>query len=141
MVQGAFGTVLWIVCGLSAVAAFAALVTGAKTWKDYGKGGLAMDGDHAAGPPAGSAASAHERNAEIREMLEARNARRARRGEPPLDVEQELARLTAPLVDPELRGEIRDLVIARNKRRERLGKPPLEVEAEIEREIASLTDL
>ena len=54
---------------------------------------------------------------------------------------QELARLTAPLIDPELRGEIRDLVIARNKRRERLGKPPLDVEAEIEREIAGLTDL
>ena len=74
-------------------------------------------------------------------MLEARNARRARRGEPPLDVDEEFARLTAPLIDPELRGEIRDLVIARNKRRERLGKPPLDVEAEIEREIAGLTDL
>ena len=85
--------------------------------------------------------ASQERNAEIRQMLEARNARRARRGEPPLDVEQELARLTAPMIDPELRGEIRDLVIARNKRRERLGKPPLDVEAEIEREIADLTDL
>ena len=139
--QHAFGTVLWIVCILGAIAAFAALITGRKTWKDYGKGGLSLDGDTSAGPPAGSAMASHERNAEIRQMLEARNARRARRGEPPLDVEQELARLTAPMIDPELRGEIRDLVIARNKRRERLGKPPLDVEAEIEREIADLTDL
>ena len=139
--QHAFGTVLWIVCALSAFGAFIALVTARKTWKDYGKGGLSLDRDDASGPAAGSAAAAHERNAEIREMLEARNARRARRGEPPVDVEQELARLTAPMVDPELRSEIRDLVIARNHRRARLGKPPLEVEAEIEREIAGLTDL
>jgi hypothetical protein len=140
-VQHAFGTVLWIVCILGAIAAFAALVTGRKTWKDYGKGGLSLDRDAANGPAAGSAVATHERNAEIRQMLEARNARRARRGEPPLDVDEELARLTAPMIDPELRGEIRDLVIARNKRRERLGKPPLDVETEIEREIAGLTDL
>lgn len=139
--QHAFGTVLWIVCILGAIGAFAALVSGRKTWKDYGKGGLSLDGDAPRGPSAGSAVSSQERNAEIRQMLEARNARRARRGEPPLDVEEELARLTAPMIDPELRSEIRDLVIARNKRRERLGKPPLEVEAEIEREIAGLTDL
>ena len=50
-------------------------------------------------------------------MLEARNARRARRGEPPIDVDEELARLTAPAIDPELREEIRELVIARNPRR------------------------
>jgi hypothetical protein len=140
-VQHAFGTVLWVVCILAAVGAFAALVTARTTWKDFGKGRLSMDGDAPHGPAAGSAASIHERNAEIREMLEARNVRRARRGEPPLDVDDELARLTAPMIDPELRGEIRDLVIARNKRRERLGKPPLDVDAEIEREIADLTDL
>ena len=74
-------------------------------------------------------------------MLEARNARRRRRGEPDLDVEAELARLTAPAVDDELRSEIRDLVIARNHRRARQGKPPLDVEAEIERQIAALNDL
>jgi hypothetical protein len=74
-------------------------------------------------------------------MLEARNARRARRGEAPLDVDAELARLTAPHVDPELRQEIRDLVKARNYRRTRAGKPPLDVEAEVEREIARLGEL
>jgi hypothetical protein len=74
-------------------------------------------------------------------MLQARNARRIRRGEAPLDVESELARLTAPLVDPELRQEIRDLVIARNNRRVRAGKPALDVDAEIEREIARLSEM
>jgi hypothetical protein len=140
-VQHAFETVLWVVCALSALGALAALISGAKTWKDYGKGGLAMDADEPHGPAAGSAVAIQERDAEIRELLEARNARRVRRGQPPLEIERELARLTAPMVDPALRDEIRDLVIARNLRRVRRGKPPLEVEAEIEREIAGLTDL
>ncbi len=79
-----------------------------------------------------------ERDTEIRQLLEARNARRRRRGQPEVDVERELAQLTAPAIDPELRQEIRDLVLARNHRRARQGKPPLDVEAEIEREIAGL---
>jgi hypothetical protein len=74
-------------------------------------------------------------------MLEARNARRARRGEPPLDVEHELRRLTAPAIDSALRAEIRDLVIARNYRRTRKGQAPLDIEAEIERQIAGLSGL
>ena len=90
---------------------------------------------------ASSAAALRERDEEIRQMLEARNSRRVRRGEQPLDVDEELAKLTAPQIDPELRAEIRDLVIARNYRRARAGKPPLDVEAEIEREIAELGNL
>jgi hypothetical protein len=140
-VHAAFATVIWIVCGLGIVAAFAALALSGKTWEDYGKDHLLMDGDAARGPKPGSAAALLERDSEIRQMLEARNARRLRRGEEPLDVERELARLTAPQIDPELRGEIRDLVLARNHRRARAGKPLLDVEAEIEREIASLRDL
>ena len=89
----------------------------------------------------GSASALLERDTEIRQLLEARNARLERRGEPPIDVEQELTRLTAPQIDAELRAEIRDLVIARNHRRVRAGKPPLDVEAEIEREIADLRGL
>ena len=58
-----------------------------------------------------------------------------------MDVEAELARLTAPVIDAELRGEIRDLVVARNHRRARRGEPPLDVEAEIEREIAGLSEI
>jgi hypothetical protein len=77
----------------------------------------------------------------VRQMLDARTARRRRRGEPELDVERELARLTAPAIDSELRSEIRDLVIARNHRRARQGKPALDVETEIERQISELSQL
>jgi hypothetical protein len=135
-VQHAFGTVLWIVCGIGIVVAVGLLIVSGKVWEEFGKDGLVMDRDSPQGPAAGSAAANVERDAEIRQMLQARNARRERRGEAPIDVEAELARLTAPQIDPELRQEIRELVIARNHRRERAGKPPLDVDAEVEREIA-----
>jgi hypothetical protein len=140
-VQAAFGTVIWIVCGVGLLGAIAALLTGGKTWEELGKSHLVMDRDVPTGPRPGSSAALRERDTEIRQLLEARNARRARRGEPPIDVEDELRRLTAPQIDSELRSEIRDLVIARNHRRARQGKPPLDVETEIEREISSLSDV
>ena len=134
--EDAFGIVLFAVVAVGAVAAVWALWGAGDAYRQIGRGGLSIgDGEDRPAPAPSGAAAAGERDAEIRQMLEARNARRARRGEPPLDVEQELARLTAPMIDPELRGEIRDLVIARNKRRECLGKPPLDVEAEIERQL------
>jgi hypothetical protein len=143
-VQSAFGTVVWVVSGVGVVGAIVALLLSRQTWDEYGKRHLLLDTDvgreaAAAGSPAGL----RERDTEIREMLEARNARRRRRGEPEVDIEQELARLTAapPAIDAGLRQEIRDLVIARNHRRARQGKPPLDVEAEIEREIAGLSGI
>jgi hypothetical protein len=139
--QAQFGTVLWIVCGCGIIAALASLISSGKNWEEYGKSRLLMESDFLRGPRPGSAASILERDTEIRELLEARNLRRARRGEAPIDVESELKRLTAPSIDAELRGEIRDLVIARNVRRARAGKPPLDVESEIEREIAGLSSL
>ncbi len=142
-VHGAFGTVLWVVCVLAVLIALGALVFSRKTWEDFGKGHFVMDRDSGEGSRAGAGAPVAERDTEIRQLLEARNERRARRGEPPVDVEQELTRLTAaaPAVDPALREEIRQLVVARNHRRVRAGKPPLDVEAEIEREIAGLGGL
>ena len=137
----AFGTVLWIVCGVGILAAFVGLATAGKTWEEIGKSRLLMDRDMPSATRATSAAAIAERDTEIRQMLEARNMRRARRGEPPIDVEAELRRLTAPQIDSELRGEIRQLVIARNHRRARRGEPPLDVEAEIEREITALEKL
>jgi hypothetical protein len=133
--HSAFIIVIWVVSLLALVIAFGALIAGRKTWEDYGKGRFVMD--HDTSPEAAPA----ERDDEIRQLLEARNARRERRGEAPVDVDDELARLTAPAVDPELREEIRQLVVARNHRRVRAGKPPLDVEAEIEREITSLGGL
>jgi hypothetical protein len=137
----AFGIVLWIVCITGAVFAVVALISSQKTWRDFGKEGLVMDSELPRGVAHTSPASLRERDEEIRQMLEARNARRVRRGEQPLDVEEELAKLTAPQIDPELRSEIRDLVIARNYRRTRAGKPPLDIEAEIERQISELGNL
>jgi hypothetical protein len=142
-VHSTFNIVIWAVCIVAVLIAIGALIAGRKTWEDFGKGHLVMDGDSAqdSSPDPGTAMS--ERDTEIRQMLEARNERRARRGEPPIEIEQELARLsaTAPTIDPALREEIRQLVVARNHRRVRAGKPPLDVEAEIEREIAGLGGL
>ena len=140
--HGSLGTLVWIVLIVAAVIALAAMATSGKAWDEVGKDRLLMERD-APSPGAGSGAALHERDEEIRQMLEARNARRARRGEEPVDVEQELRRLTGaqPQIDPQLRQEIRDLVEARNYRRARAGKPPLDVDAEVEREIARLGDL
>lgn len=140
-VPGSFEPVLFIVCGLGILAALFAMISARKTWDEYGKSRLLMERDERSGPASGSAAALVERDAEIRQLLEARNKRRERRGEPPLDVEHELSRLTALQIDGQLRREIRDLVVARNHRRARAGRPPLDVEAEVAREIAELTTL
>ncbi len=135
--HSAFETVIWVVCGLGLIVALVALIRSGKTWDEFGKSRLSLDSD----PAQASPTAALERDAEIRQLLDARNARRIRRGEAPLDVEQELKRLTAPLVDASLQQEIRELVLARNYRRVRAGKPPLDVEAEVRREIEGLTGI
>lgn len=137
-VQGAFGIVVWVVGIAGAIIAVVALFATRNTWQDFGKDGLLRDSEIPRPAPGRVASATQERDEEIRQMLQARNARRIRRGEQPIDIEEELGRLTAPLVDPELRAEIRDLVIARNYRRTRAGQPALDVDAEVEREIARL---
>jgi hypothetical protein len=139
-VHGSFNTVLWIVCVVAVVVALAALISTRQTWQDFGKNGLLMDSELKS-QPASSPAPDQERDEEIRQMMEARNARRLRRGEAPLDVEQEIARLTPQKVDPELESEIRDLVKARNYRHVRAGKPALDIEAEVQRELEKLRSL
>jgi hypothetical protein len=138
-VQSAFPIVVFGVAIVGGIGAIVALVMSHGTWADYGKHHLVLDSEQPRGRPTAPAATTTERDDEIRQMLEARNARRRRRGEPEVDVEAELARLTVPRIDDELRAEIRDLVMARNHRRVRRGQPPLDVEAEIEREIAGLS--
>ena len=95
--------------------------------------------DKGSAPPAGAASDA-ERDDEIRQLLTARNARRAAAGRETVDVEAELARLVRPAVevDPALREEIRELVVAKNARRVRKGLEPLDVEAEVERQVREL---
>jgi hypothetical protein len=139
-VHATFNTVLWVVCIVAVVVALAALISTRTTWQDFGKNGLLMDSELKAAPSSSSSPD-QERDEEIRQMMEARNARRLRRGEEPLDVEQEIARLTPQKLDPELQSEIRDLVKARNYRRVRAGKPPLDIEAEVQREVEKLRKL
>ena len=95
-VHAAFGTVLWIVLGVAVVIAILALVMSSRTWSDFGRGGLVMDRDESRPGSGVGPTTVRERDEDIRSMLEARNARRIRRGEAPIDVEQELSRLTAP---------------------------------------------
>jgi hypothetical protein len=138
--QEAFGIVLFVVVGVAIVAAGYAIAGSGELYRRIGRGGLSLDrdSDHP-GAVRAAAVSRAEADVEIRQMIEARNARRAARGEPPLDVEEEIARLTAPpAVDPQLEAEIRSLVVARNERRERQGKPPLDVEAEVRRQVEEL---
>ena len=134
--QDAFAYVLFGVVLVGIVAATAGLLLSGKAYQQIGKGGFFSDED-APRPASGGA----ERDAEIRQMLTARNARRAESGGDMVDVEAELARLTAPAgtpVDPALRAEIRELVVAKNARRARKGLEPLDVEAEVERRLREL---
>lgn len=139
--QSTFEAVVWIVCGLGIVVALIGLVGVGRIWEDYGRNHLVMERDDGPAGETSAAASLAERDEEIRQMLEAKNARRVRRGEAPVDIDTELARLAAPRIDENLRTEIRELVAARNFRRMRQGKPPLDVAAEVEREIARLSGL
>src|SRR3954451_3776065 len=142
--QDAFGIVLFSVVGIGVVLAIASLFTRGRLYDDIGRGGMSIREDRDARPrrPAGPPpVDAAERDAEIRQMLEARNARRAARGQAPLDVEQELQALTRPpppSADPELVEEVRTLVEARNARRIARGREPLDVEAEVQRQLRDL---
>ena len=136
-----FGTAFLIITGLAVVAALATLfVGGDRPYESIGRGELTLDRPEP-GPPAGSAAARAESEAEIRQLLEAKSARRERRGEAPLDVEAELAALTRPAptpADEALREEVRQVVVARNDRRLARGQEPLDVEAEVDRQLREL---
>jgi hypothetical protein len=142
--QEAFGIVLFVVVGIGIVVAIASLFTRGRLYDDIGRGGLSIGEDRDARPRAGAASTpvnVAERDDEIRQMLEARNARRAARGEATVDVEQELRALTRPSAaaeDPEIVEEVRALVHARNARRIARGQEPLDVEAEVERQLRDL---
>ena len=137
--QEAFGTLIWVVAIGGAIVAIYTLVGTGRSYREIGDGGIGHDEDDR-GDGAPMSADA-ERDMEIRQLLEGRNARRARRGEAPQDVEEQFAALTRPpaTVDDELRDEIRQHVLARNARRVRAGGEPLDVEQEIVRRISELS--
>jgi hypothetical protein len=127
--EDAFAIVLFVVVGVAFVAAVWALVTSRSSYDQIGSGGLIST------PPETTAA---ERDAEIRQMLEARNAIRTARGEEAHDVDAELRALAGTAEDPELREEVRGIVEAANARRAARGQEPLDVEAEIDRRLREL---
>jgi hypothetical protein len=144
--QEAFGTGIFVVVGIGAVLAIVSLFGRGRLYDDIGRGGLSIGEDRDMRPRAASQAgvggtvSTAERDDDIRQMLEARNARRAAQGRETVDVEAELAELTKPAAatDPEILEEVRTLVEARNARRIARGKEPLDVEAEIARQLRDL---
>jgi hypothetical protein len=137
-----------VIIGISLIAivvAVAASMASGGLYERIGRGGLSMDGHEQGGRPGpkpGSAAARAEADEEIRQLVEAKSARRVARGQPALDVDAEIAKLTqaAPApADEGLREEVRQLVVARNERRVRQGKEPLDVETEVERQLKDLT--
>lgn len=130
--QDAFGYVVFGVVIVSALIAVATFFMSGKAYDEIGKGGFSIDRST---PPRTTPAV---RDTEIRQMLEAANARRVRRGLEPRDLDAELARLTRAGVDPALEEEVRSLVVARNERRARKGMEPLDVEAEVQRQLEAL---
>jgi hypothetical protein len=122
--------VLIVVPLIAFAVAIVALATSGGSYDRIGRGGLSLDDPPPTAPPA-------EREADLRALLEARNARRVARGEPPADIDAELRALRAP-ADPEIEAEVRQLVEARNARRAARGEPPLDVDAEVSRRLPEL---
>lgn len=136
-----------VIIGISVIAIVVAVIASVASgglYERIGRGGLSMDGDEQqgrSGPKPGSAAARAEADEEIRQLVEAKSDRRVARGQPALDVEAEIAKLTqaAPApADEGLREEVRQLVIARNERRVRQGKEPVDVETEVDRQLRDL---
>jgi hypothetical protein len=146
------GDVILIVVLAAVPVALAAFVLGARNALDeIGKGQFAVEfeSDLDQNPnPVEPVASAEVREAEIRQMVEARAYRQQARGEAPVDVEAEVSRLVGEGrarsrvgSNAQLREEVRQLVVARNERRKRQGKEPLDVEEEIDRQLRELEGL
>src|SRR4051812_8012524 len=143
--MGAFGTTLVIISLVAVVVAIASFWGSGKIYRGLGRtGAFTLDGDEErrpAAPVSQSPGNDPVAREEIRQMLEAKSARREARGEAPLDIDAEMAALTAsapPSSDDALRDEVRQLVVARNERRVARGQEPLEVEAEVDRQLRDL---
>src|SRR3989440_2792692 len=139
---GTFGTVVVVIGCLGVIVAIFSLRGTSGLYDRIGKGDFSLDEpDRPRGPEPGSPQARAEAEEEIRQLVEAKSARREARGEPALDVEAEVAALMGPPAgaDSALREEVRQLVVARNERRMRRGEEPLDVEAEVERQLRDLS--
>lgn len=151
LIENGLSVVVFGAIAFSLVMSLLFLITRGESGSLYdhiGAGGISREGDHAGdGAGAGDPAIAQaEREREIRQMLGARSERLVRSGQPPLDVDAELARLLegerdgrdSNRRDAGLVAEVRQLVIARNERRARQGMAPLDVDGEVARTLAEL---
>jgi len=141
------GYVLTLIALIALPIALIAFARSGPLWQSIGKGPFAIEQEM---PPPSRLSQPEPpvdrklQEAEARQMLEAKSYRRRQRGEAPLDVEAEVARLlespgaVGPAIDEKLRAEVRQLVVARNERRMRRGEEPLDVEVEMERQLADL---
>jgi hypothetical protein len=162
--HAAFPFVLFGSIALFVVLGVISMLTRNNLYDQIGQGGLTLGDDRSAGRAAsesdgaldGAAAYGSEpraeREREIRQMLQARSDRLVRRGERPLDIDAELAKLEGAdrfgagalggaggaSHDSGLTLEVRQLVVARNERRRRQGQPALDVDAEVARTLAEL---
>jgi hypothetical protein len=140
-VESGLAVVVIVVSILGIVGAVVAFAGSGRLYDEVGRGSFSLDRAPPEGPAPDSAAGRAEAAAEIRQLVEAKSARREKRGEAPLDVDAEVAALTSPpggVADEALRDEVRQLVVARNERRTRRGEAPLDVEAEVDRQLREL---
>jgi hypothetical protein len=144
------GDVILIIAIAAIPVAAIVFVLGAGTaLRQIGKGQFAIEQElpQKGGGSMSGGGSGEVREAEIRQMVEAKAYRREQRGGEPIDVEAEVRRLMddapAPSLahDDDLRTEVRQLVVARNERRQRKGQEPLDVESEVERQLRELENL
>ncbi len=143
------GEVILIVVFVALPVAAIAFAVSGRALRQIGKGQFAIEQELPQTADSGPApsSSGETREAEVRQMVEAKAYRQRSRGEEPLDVEAEVSRLLddqpAPSTgaDEGLREEVRQLVVARNERRARKGQEPLDIETEVERQLRELENL
>jgi hypothetical protein len=144
------GDAIVLIIAVAIPVAVLSFIGSGAVFRQIGKGPLAIEQEL----PQKSGSAPREvppevREAEIRQLLEAKAYRQEVRGERPLDVDGELERLLAEErgrrsglhADAELVAEVRQLVEASNARRIRRGKDPLDVEAEVKRQLDELEAL
>jgi hypothetical protein len=149
-VEAAFPIVVFGSIALFIVVGILSMLTRTNSLYDQiGQDGLSFGEDQLHGGPQPEAggfeppATRAEREQEIRQMLSARSERLVSKGQPPLDIEAELALLERGGAgggphDAGLADEVRQLVVARNERRRRQGQDLLDVETEVQRTLAEL---
>jgi hypothetical protein len=145
--------IMIIVFAAIPIAAATFVLGSGRAYKQIGKGQFSVEFEHdlpqkMSDSGADPEAAAAIRNAELRQLLEAKAYRQRERGENPLDVDTEMERIRTeevssapPGEDPALVEEVRQLVLARNARRQRRGDGPLDVEAEVARQLRELEGL